>query len=108
MVSPVSYLKERSFQAGVIELARTLRWEVFFVADSRGSPRGWPDLVLCRDGVLLFRELKNDNGRLRREQETWGSLLVEAGQDRQVWRPSDWQQIEATLKGQFDLGGGVA
>jgi hypothetical protein len=96
---------ESSFQAGVVKLARLLGWRVMFVRDSRGSPEGWPDLVLCRDATLLFRELKTDTGRLTSEQRAWGDVLQRAGCDWAVWRPSDWTVIEATLKGQIEIGG---
>jgi hypothetical protein len=96
---------EKSFQASVVELARLLGWRVFYVTDSRGSPPGWPDLTLGRGGVLLFRELKAEKGRLTLEQQEWRDVLTAAGMDWQVWRPSDWPRIEATLRGQLDLGG---
>jgi hypothetical protein len=96
---------ETSFQASVIDLARLLGWTVFYVTDSRGSPPGWPDLTLCRGGVLIFRELKSENGRLSIEQQEWADQLLAAGVDWQVWRPADWPQIEATLKGQLPIGG---
>lgn len=57
------------------------------------------------DRGVLYRELKSDRGRLSMEQEAWGDLLVRAGCDWAVWRPSDWSQIEAELKGQAQLGG---
>ena len=62
------YRLEKSFQGSVLELARLLGWRAFYVTDSRGSPPGWPDLTLCRDGVLIFRELKAEKGRLTEEQ----------------------------------------
>jgi hypothetical protein len=96
---------EKSFQASVVELARVLGWRAFYVTDSRGSPPGWPDLTLGRDGVLLFRELKAEKGRLSMEQREWADLLTAAGMDWAVWRPSDWSLIEATLRGQLELGG---
>jgi VRR-NUC domain len=95
---------EKAFQQSVVDLARLLQWRVFYVRDSRGSPGGWPDLTLCKDR-LLFRELKAERGRLSLEQEAWGELLTRAGCDWAVWRPPDWPAIEATLKGQLELGG---
>jgi hypothetical protein len=94
---------EKSFQASVVQLARLLGWRVHYVRNSIGSPQGWPDLVLCRDGVLLFRELKTAKGRVASEQSEWGDLLARCGLDSAVWRPSDWTRIEATPRGQLDL-----
>ena len=94
---------EKTFQANVVQLARLLGWRVHYVRNSIGSPHGAPDLVLCRDGVLLFRELKTAKGRVTREQNEWGDVLARCGMDWAVWRPSDWSRIEATLKGQQSL-----
>jgi hypothetical protein len=94
---------EKSFQGSVVELARLTGWRAFYVTDWRGSPPGWPDLTLCRDGVLIFRELKGPTGRLSSDQEQWRDLLLAAGMDRALWRPSDWPVIEQTLRGQFEL-----
>ena len=94
---------EKAFQRGVIDLARLLGWSVFYVRDSRGSPSGWPDLVLVKGPRLLYRELKTDTGRLSRDQLDWGRLLTAAGADYAVWRPSGWELIESTLKGQLAL-----
>jgi hypothetical protein len=96
---------EKAFQQAVVDLAALLGWRFFYVRDSRGSPQGWPDLTLCRGDTLLFRELKTDTGRLASEQEQWGAVLTRAGCDWAVWRPRDWATIEATLKGQLELGG---
>ncbi len=99
--------REQTFQASVVQLARLLGWRVFYVRDSRGSPAGWPDLTLCRDDRLHFRELKA-GGRLTDEQGAWGDVLTRAGCDWAVWEPSDWSQIEATLNGQLAIGGDAA
>jgi hypothetical protein len=96
--------REKGFQAGVVHLARLLGWRCFYVRDSRGSPSGWPDLVLAKSETVLFRELKA-GGTLTADQADWGEALVAAGLDWQVWTPSDWPTIEATLKGQLELGG---
>jgi hypothetical protein len=98
--------REKTFQANIIAAARLLGWHHFAVRDSRGCPPGWPDLVLVHpDRGVLYRELKSDRGRLSPDQEAWGDLLTRAGCDWQVWTPSDWSAIEATLKGQLALGG---
>ena len=90
---------QKGFQQAAITLARLFGWRVHYTRDSRG----WPDLVLCRDGVLVFRELKTDRGHLTLEQEEWGDLLTRCGVDWAVWRPSDWARIETTLRGQLSL-----
>lgn len=102
-MTAVPKVGEKAFQAAVVQLARLCRWRVYYDTEPLGSPPGWPDLVLCRDGVLIFRELKTDTGRLSPEQRRWISDLAECGMDVAVWRPADWPRIEATLKGQLVL-----
>jgi hypothetical protein len=71
---------------------------------------GFPDLVLARAGVVLFRELKgyDKNGRMGRlssEQRDWATQLTQpddelverAGWQFDVWTPDDWPLIVATL-----------
>ncbi len=59
---------------------------------------GFPDLVLVRK-VVIYAELKSKTGRLTPEQKQWLDALTNAGQDCRVWRPTDWAEIERTLKG---------
>jgi hypothetical protein len=66
---------EKAFQAEVVRYARLMGWMCFFTTDSRHSPAGWPDLVLIRRRRIVFAELKAD-----------------------LWRPSDWEEIERCLR----------
>jgi hypothetical protein len=84
---------------------------------------GFPDLVLVRGPELILAELKTRRGRVTREQQVWldafeqvelaVAALVELARDlapdplplgaipvveRVVWRPADWDLIEARLK----------
>lgn len=93
-----SAIPERRFQADVIDFAQLHGWNVFYVADSRGSPAGWPDLTLARAGVLVSAELKTMRGTVRPAQLTWGADLqaVERTEYR-LWRPDCWPEIRAML-----------
>lgn len=72
------------------------RWVTPVAADGAG----FPDLVLVHpDRGVLFRELKSASGRLSDDQEAWLGVLMAAGADAAVWRPDDWDDIEATLTG---------
>lgn len=64
-----------------------VRW--YHTHDSRRSPSGWPDLVLCGTSGLIFRELKSETGTVTPEQRGWGSWLTRVGCDWAVWRPRD-------------------
>lgn len=97
-------MTEQAFQDAVVELAKLQGWLVHHgrrVKTPTGyrqpiqGDRGFPDLVLCRAGVVLLVELKADRGRLSVHQRAW---LEEAQGQIRVWRPSDWTEISQTLK----------
>lgn len=90
---------EADFRKAIQDLAGWKGWTVYYVPDSRWTDvRGWPDLVLARRGVVLFRELKAENGKVSEEQRWWLDQLAASGADAKVWRPSDWVEIERTLE----------
>lgn len=99
---------EAQFQSAVIDLARLRgfivahfrpsltqsgRWATAVQADGAG----FPDLVIVGHGLVLYREIKTDRGRLSTAQIRWLAELEDADQDVDVWRPRDWPLIEATL-----------
>jgi hypothetical protein len=94
---------EDDLKAWVIELAQLMGWRVVHFRPAR-TARGWrtayegddgfPDLVLARDGVVLVVELKSQTGRFRPGQREWLAALGAAGR---LWRPSDREEIRATL-----------
>lgn len=89
---------EESFQSDVWRLARLNGWRVYHTRDSRRSPAGFPDLVLVRDGRLIFAELKSERGRVEPEQRAWlGDLMLVPGAEVRIWRPSDLEEIVQTL-----------
>lgn len=92
-------MTEAQFQAAVIELATIHRWAHYHNPDSRRSTAGFPDLVLCGHGRVLFRELKLRSGRVGPHQRAWLRLLLESGADAGVWWEDDWPQIERELAG---------
>ena len=101
-------LNEADFQKQVIDLARIRGWLVAHFRPARvirngretwatpvaGDGAGFPDLVLVRKGIALFRELKTDEGKLGISQKRW---LEEIGLMADVWRPRDWARIEREL-----------
>jgi hypothetical protein len=88
---------EKDFQSLVIGLARRTGWTCYHTHDSRHSEKGFPDLVFVGHGMILFRELKAERGKLSADQERWRDLLVGAGCDWRCWRPSDWPSVEMCL-----------
>lgn len=92
-------ISEASFQRTVIEMAELLSWRTYHTHDSRRSNQGWPDLVLVRAGELVIVELKTNTGRLSQAQGEWLDDLEASGVEVHVWRPRDFDRIEARLKG---------
>ena len=92
-------ISEGAFQKSVVELAEMLKWRVFHVPDSRKvTDPGWPDLVLSRNGTVLFRELKVKRNVTSPDQKYWLNQLRQSGADVAVWHPLDWDEIEETLR----------
>lgn len=89
---------EEDFQSRVIDLALRAGWMVthFRPAQTRSGRwatpleghKGFPDLVLARRHVVLFRELKRDHENPSPEQQLWLEAL---GPVAAVWRPRDWE-----------------
>ena len=91
--------REGEFQREIVRLAQLNGWSVWWTHDSRHSPAGWPDLVLARQPVLIYRECKTDDRRSKvtPDQVLTLELLKACGQDAGVWRPADWPEIIETL-----------
>jgi hypothetical protein len=91
-------LNEKQFQAQVVELAGVLRWATYHPWLSVHSPRGWPDLALCRPPRLVLAELKSEKGKVTPAQDQWLELLGRCpGVEVYVWRPSDWDAVVECL-----------
>lgn len=91
-------IKEKEFQQSIIDLAKATGWYVYHTYDSRRCTPGFPDLVLIKPPTLLFREIKTETGRLTDAQKKWLSMLDESGLNASIWRPTNWPEIEETLK----------
>jgi hypothetical protein len=98
----------------VMKMAGLLGWRRYHVRNSKAGiiqgETGFPDLVLVRDGRIIFAELKRQNGRTSTEQQGWlvdlmgldcypGGLVA-------IWRPRDWLdgRIETELRRGRDIG----
>ena len=92
-------MKERQWQALVVDLARALGWRHYHTHDSRRSEPGFPDLVLVQGERLVFAELKAERGRTSPTQEQWLAALAATGAETYLWRPSDWDRVTAVLQG---------
>jgi len=105
---------EKEFQAAVIQYAEHLGWQVAHFNDSRRQiapgvhvgdrqAAGFPDLVLVRNGRLIFAELKSDTGRVRPGQQRWLTALGRVEDAAPgvvlvgVWTPASWPSIRLIL-----------
>lgn len=94
----MKFRSEQAFTDAVIDLFKLYGWRVYH---NRGDMRrrvqghsGFPDLVLARRGVVLFRELKMPRGHFQPGQQTWLAAL-----DGKTWWPADWDEIVKTAIG---------
>jgi hypothetical protein len=93
-------LSEADFQRRVMDTARLAGWMVahFRPAQTQrgrwvtpmAGDKGFPDLVLAREGRLLLAELKTDTGKPTAEQQAW---LAELGAHGRLWRPRNWEAV---------------
>ena len=83
------HASESDFQRAVTDLARTLGLRYWHDNDSRRNEAGLPDLIIVGPHGVLWRELKTERGRVTSDQRDWLTDLARAGQDADVWRPSD-------------------
>jgi hypothetical protein len=100
-------VKEADFQRDVVAFAKARRWHVqhsrtaLSKSGRYSTPiqghAGFVDLVLVRDGVLLFVELKKVGAYLSPDQRIWHARLKAAAADIRIWRPTDWPEIEEVL-----------
>jgi hypothetical protein len=97
-------MTETQFTDRVIQTATLFGWLVCHFRPAR-TERGWrtaiqgdsgfPDLVMARGGVVLFRELKVGTKKPRPDQVSWGEAI---GEDYALWYPDDWDEIVQTLR----------
>lgn len=93
---------ERSFQAQVVTLAELFGWRWYHTQRSKGSPAGFPDLVLVRarhpQPRVVFLELKGERTPLTDDQQRWIDELRSCGQEAYIARPQHWERLEKILR----------
>jgi hypothetical protein len=90
-------MSETEFQSEVVKAAKKRGWKSYHTKDSRGSERGWPDLVLARPPRIVFAELKRTGKNPTPEQIEWLDTLDACGQEAYVWRPEDMAEVLEVL-----------
>ena len=100
---------EATLQTQVIDLAHLQGWLVHHTRPAQnrrgqwGTPiqgdKGFPDLVLVRRPRVIFAEIKSQKGAPSAEQTGWLLELAGCpGVETHIWKPSDWPDIERTLR----------
>lgn len=94
-------ITETQLREQIRDLCRNLGYKFYFAWMSIHSPRGMPDLILCRPPRLIFAELKTEKGQLSEYQKEWVELLGECGGNVEcyVWRPGDIEEIARIMQG---------
>lgn len=103
-VRPLLKMNEAQLGDLIIDAARLYHWRIVHFRPARtaagwrtpfqGDP-GFPDLVIAKGGVVLFRELKVGRGRLTLEQEHWRDAL---GDQWGLWTDKDLPKILRELR----------
>ena len=92
---------EKDFMIAVMDLARRNGWCVFHDWDPLQNTPGFPDLVMAKNGRVIFTELKIKGRDLTDNQVRWMKNLYtdHIGPTHQayVWEPEDWDEIEQKL-----------
>jgi hypothetical protein len=93
---------ETEWQRVVMNYAHFKGWLVYHIHDSRlqewGTDAGFPDLVLARDGHVVFVELKDKRGRLSKAQQRWIDAMEPGDVEVYVWRPTDEDEMRRVLE----------
>ena len=90
---------EKQLEGQVRDLARLFGWEYYHPWLSIHSPRGWPDVSLCRPPRLVFLELKTEKGKVSEHQQKWLDLLGRCpGVETYLLRPDDVEKIAEVLR----------
>ena len=105
-MKPAAYrntMTEEEFTDTVIQLAKLRGWMVVHHRPAH-TERGWrtlvqgdpglPDLILARDGIIWFIELKSARGQLSPVQKRWREHM---GERFLLWRPADLPLIREFL-----------
>lgn len=90
-------ISEKEWMGQVIDLAQTFGWKHYHPWLSIHSAKGWPDLALCRERLILV-ELKTAKGKVSPSQQDWLGALSTAGVEVYVWRPADLDDVVRVLR----------
>ena len=98
---------EEDFQQRLTETAELCGWRVYHTRNSRGSKKGFPDLILVKDGILLALELKRGEKERRATPQEQLDWIEDLGRVEtvyaQVVTPADEPMIKDLLTGRKQI-----
>ena len=102
----IRLITERDWQTFVIQLAVARKWKYYHPPDNKPINgriqrvvAGFPDLVLIKDGRMVYAELKREKGIISLEQAEWIKEIKACGIECYVWRPSQVASVIKILNG---------
>lgn len=94
----LAHTSEAEFREYVRGVAERHGWLYYWTWRSDHSPAGFLDLVLARPPRLIIAELKTERGIVSTAQRRWlGALEGCEAVEVYLWRPRDWEAVEAIL-----------
>jgi hypothetical protein len=92
---------EDDLLSAVLDLCKVYGWRTLHIRPARtdkgwrspvqGDGKGFPDLLLLKNGRVILAELKDARGKVSDDQWKW----LDEGMDlSRVWRPADWHSGE--------------
>ena len=94
--------EETAIKHQVRDYLRHMGWFVFHVLQGLGSYKGISDMIACKDGVVLFVEIKNPRGKQSDNQIKFQSDIEERGGRYLIAR--SWEDVSAYISGMDALG----
>lgn len=97
-------MSEEELLAAILDAAYLLGWRIHHDRRSdkalQQGHAGFPDLVLVRNGRVMFLELKSDKGQLSEDQWAWHKALPIPSHsvDVRVVRPGDLDDVIESLR----------
>ena len=91
--------RKRALQLEVFKIAVGMGWEVRPNANDGASSRDFPDMVLVKDGRLIFAYFKSPYEKITKTQQVWIIAFKRCGYPVSVhiWRWSDLDDIRRLL-----------
>ena len=93
-------MTEKALMKSLRHAARQAGWLWYHTQVSLYSARGFPDVVMVKDGKLAIWELKGPHGKVTEAQQAWlDALALVPGVDVRVVRPDDLESAYKYLAG---------